>query len=100
MDFNYSAEDEAFRKDLRGWLEKNRDSVPPAREILSEDDDTWKTAVAWHKKLNEGKWMAINWPKAYGGRGASLLQSVIYHEEFERAGTSVPFYGIVGHFQI
>ncbi len=94
MDFNYSAEDEAFRKELRGWLEKNRDSVPPAREILSEDENTWKTAVAWHKKLNEGKWMAVNWPAAYGGRGASVLQNIIYHEEFERAGTSVPFTGM------
>ena len=37
--------------------------------------------------------MAITWPKEYGGRGAGLLQNIIYHEELERAGTCVPFTG-------
>ena len=45
MDFNYSSEDEAFRKELRGWLEANRASVPPSRELLAEEGDTWNEAV-------------------------------------------------------
>src|ERR1019366_3438637 len=95
MDFNYSPEDEAFRQQFRGWLAANIKSVPPSRELLAEEgDDTWHEAVGWHKKLNEGKWIGISWPKDYGGRGASVLQNIIYHEELERAGTGVPFTGM------
>ena len=46
--------------------------------------------------FNEGGWMAITWPREYGGRGAGLLQNIIYHEELARAGTSVPFAGGFG----
>src|SRR5271154_3101034 len=94
MDFNYSPEDEAFRHEFRGWLQANLKSIPPARELLSEEGDSWSEAVGWHQKLNEGKWIGISWPKEYGGRGAGVLQNIIYHEELERAGTSVPFTGM------
>ena len=94
MDFNYSPQDEAFRKELREWLAANKASIMPTRELLSEEGDSWNEAVGWHKKLNEGKWIGISWPKEFGGRGAGLLQNVIYHEELERAGTSVPFTGM------
>src|ERR1700683_4644903 len=94
MDFNYSSQDEAFRTELRGWLTANRDSLAPTRELLAEEGDDWKQAVAWHKKLNEGKWIGISWPKEYGGRGAGVLQNIIYHEELGRAGTGVPFTGM------
>ena len=62
--------------------------------LAEEGDDAWNEAVAWHQKLNEGKWIGISWPKEYGGRGAGILQNIIYHEELERAGTSVPFTGM------
>ena len=95
MDFNYSPEDEAFRKEFRGWLQANtREHAAHARAARRRRRRTWKEAVAWHQKLNEGKWIGISWPKEYGGRGAGLLQNIIYHEELERAGTSVPFTGM------
>ena len=95
MDFNYSPADEAFRKEFRSWLDKNIKHAPPARDVLSEEGaGAWEGSVAWHKKLNEGKWIGISWPKEYGGRGASLLQNIIYHEEMQRAGTGVPLTGM------
>ena len=95
MDFNYSAEDESFRKELRSWLEKNIKDAPPARDVLSEEGDgAWEASVKWHQKLNEGKWIGISWPKEYGGRGAGILQNIIYSEELARAGTGVPFTGM------
>jgi alkylation response protein AidB-like acyl-CoA dehydrogenase len=94
MDFNYSPEDEAFRAEFRAWLEKNREYAAPAREPLAdESDDGWEARLRWHRKLNEGGWIGLSWPKEYGGRGASLLQSIIYEQELERAGTAIPSIG-------
>jgi alkylation response protein AidB-like acyl-CoA dehydrogenase len=94
MDFNYSAEDEAFRAEFRAWLEQNRDQAIPIRgPLAAESDDDWAARVRWHRKLNDGRWMAVSWPKEYGGRGAGILQNIIYHEELDRAGTTVPNVG-------
>jgi alkylation response protein AidB-like acyl-CoA dehydrogenase len=94
MDFNYSPENEAFRAELRAWLAKNIQHATPAREPLADESESdWDARVHWHRKLNEGGWIGISWPREYGGRGASLLESIIYEQELERAGTSVPFTG-------
>jgi alkylation response protein AidB-like acyl-CoA dehydrogenase len=94
MDFNYTAEDEAFRAGLRAWLQQNRQyALPRSEPLADEGDGDWEARVQWHRKLNEGGWMAINWPREYGGRGASILQNIVYHEELERAGTAAPFTG-------
>jgi len=94
MDFNYSPEDEAFRAEFRAWLEKNRQYAIPLREALADEaDGDWDARLRWHRKLNEGGWTGLNWPKEYGGRGASLMQNLIYEQELERADTIVPFVG-------
>ena len=79
MDFNYSPEDEAFRSEFRAWLENNRQYATPAREPLADESDgEWDARIRWHRKLNEGGWIGLSWPREYGGRGATLLQSIIY----------------------
>jgi alkylation response protein AidB-like acyl-CoA dehydrogenase len=95
MDFNYSPEDEAFRNELRTWLEANKKSAPAPRNMMAEEsDDDWKDRVRWHKKLNEGGWVAVNWPKEYGGRGATVMQRLIYREELQRLNLNEPFIGM------
>ncbi|MGH7880340.1 MAG: acyl-CoA dehydrogenase family protein, partial [Candidatus Binataceae bacterium] len=94
MDFNYSPEDEAFRAEFRGWLETNREYATPAREPLADEiEGDWDARVRWHRRLHQGGWMGIHWPREYGGRGATLLQNVIYQQELERAGAALPFTG-------
>jgi len=92
MDFKYSDEAEAFRREFRTWLEAN---IPPRRnsgdnseignEFARGDDDDWNYALRWHRKMNAGGWVGVSWPKAYGGRGATLEQMVVYNEEMVRA---------------
>ncbi|HYB90301.1 MAG TPA: acyl-CoA dehydrogenase family protein [Candidatus Binataceae bacterium] len=95
MDFNYSAEDEAFRKEFRTWLEANREFAPRPRDVLMEEGTTgFEEQVRWAKKLSEGKWLAPHWPKEYGGRGAGVLQTIIYGEELSRLGLSAPNVGM------
>jgi alkylation response protein AidB-like acyl-CoA dehydrogenase len=95
MDFNYSPEDEAFRNELRTWLEANKRHAPAPRNMMaSESDEDWNDRVRWHKKLHEGGWVAVNWPKEYGGRGATVMQRLIYREELQRLNLSEPFVGM------
>ena len=95
MDFNYTPEDEAFRKELRTWLEANKQHAPGSVNMMAEEsDDGWQERVRWHKKLNEGGWVAVNWPKEYGGRGATVMQRLIFREEMNRLGLAEPFIGM------
>ena len=95
MDFNYSAEDEAFRQELRQWLEANRQYAPTSfSNLASEGDDHWSARVRWHQKLNEGGWVAVHWPKEYGGRGATVMQRLIFREELARLNLSEPSIGM------
>ena len=96
MDFNFTPEDEAFRKEFRAWLDKNapKDGKLAEADTFAEDDDSdWGRRVAWCKRLNEGGWLGIDWPKEYGGRGASILQSIVYHQELGRARAPLPYIG-------
>jgi alkylation response protein AidB-like acyl-CoA dehydrogenase len=95
MDFNFSPEDEAFRTEVRTWLEANKKFAPPSSNIMAEENEgDWEARVRWHKKLNEGGWVAVNWPKEYGGRGATVMQRLIFREELNRLGLSEPFIGM------
>src|SRR5258706_7603041 len=77
MDLNLTAEEKQFRDELRSWLEPN---VPKDwnewREKPIEESFTY--LKAWQRKLYEGGWAAVSWPKEYGGRGASLMQQSIF----------------------
>ncbi|HLW72064.1 MAG TPA: acyl-CoA dehydrogenase family protein [Candidatus Binataceae bacterium] len=88
MDFNFSEEAEAFRREFRAWLEVNRPEPRPdddqIAEFLEAGSAGYKTRLAWHKKLHAGGWVGITWPKAYGGRGATLEQSIVFGEELGR----------------
>jgi len=95
MDFTYSPEDEAFRVEVRSWLEANKKFAPPPTNIMADEGEgDWEARVRWHQKLNEGGWVAVNWPKEYGGRGATVMQRMIYREELQRLGLAEPFIGM------
>jgi alkylation response protein AidB-like acyl-CoA dehydrogenase len=86
MDFNFSEEDEAFRKEFGKWLKENlpkthRKSDFTIEFMSGEEGDEWERRLEWHKKMYAGGWVAPHWPKEYGGRGASLTHQLIYTEE-------------------
>ena len=89
MDFTYSDEAEAFRREFRAWLQANLPPRPEHREEGSEfgagNDESWGYHLAWHKKMHAGGWVGVSWPREYGGRGATLEQQVVYGEETARA---------------
>ncbi len=87
MDFKYSEEDEAFRSEFRTWLETNvpRDWRDDGELADPDTKSEFERRRAWHRKLYHAGWMCIHWPKEFGGRGASLMQQFIYHQELDRA---------------
>ena len=88
MDLSYSPEDEAFRAEVRAWLEEAlsgefaelRGLGGPGREHEAHDE-----RLAWDRHLAQHGWTCIGWPTEYGGRGLPLFQQVIFHEEYARA---------------
>ena len=86
MDFNLSPQEEAFRDELRAWLKKH---VPKGWESKSgatrTDAQYIRFLKDWAKKMHEGGWAGISWPSEYGGRGATLMEQVIFNEEMARA---------------
>lgn len=86
MDFAYTAEDEAFRAELRSWLTDNLAGFDGEAEMTDQGwSKQYARRQAWQKRLAAGGWAAINWPKAWGGREASIMQNVIYSEELAKA---------------
>ncbi|HVB94497.1 MAG TPA: acyl-CoA dehydrogenase family protein [Acidimicrobiales bacterium] len=84
MDFALAPEDEAFRDELRAWLDEY---LPPflASEELADDsslsgEKSQHRRAAWQRLLNGGRWAAVNWPVEYGGRAATAMQRIIYSE--------------------
>ncbi len=89
MDFSYSPAEEQFRREVRSWLEANApDDIRAGRDEDLPPPERWERQKAWHKKLYAGGWIGLWWPKEYGGRGASLIEQVIFNEELARL--SVP----------
>ena len=90
VDFAYTDEDEAFRAELRAWLDANLGDFLQAGEIEDRQANISRTMArrnAWQRRLNEGRWAAINWPMEWGGREATIMQNVIYSEEMAKAKT-------------
>ncbi|MGQ0434868.1 MAG: acyl-CoA dehydrogenase family protein [Microthrixaceae bacterium] len=89
MDFAYEPEDEAFRAELREWLDANLGDFIDQGEIGDDHVDSFTRTMArrqaWQRRLNEGRWAAINWPIEWGGREATTMQNVIYSEVMAQA---------------
>ncbi|HEY7711077.1 MAG TPA: acyl-CoA dehydrogenase [Candidatus Entotheonella sp.] len=90
MDLKFSAEDEAYRLKLRSWLEDNMPSEPPPHG----QDAAFAYRRDWQRKLYDGGWVGIQWPKEYGGQGATLIQQAIYAQETARARAPQPANGL------
>ncbi|HYF71286.1 MAG TPA: acyl-CoA dehydrogenase family protein [Nocardioides sp.] len=88
MDLTYSEEDQAFRAQVRGWLEEHLTGEWAALKGLGgagRDHEAHEERVAWNRLLAQHGWTCLGWPTEHGGRGLSLAQQVIFHEEYARA---------------
>ena len=72
MDFHFTPEEEAFRAEVRAFIDEHLPaSDPPTEEELR----------AWNHALGEKGWLGFNWPKEYGGYDGTLIEQFILKEE-------------------
>ncbi|MBC7404756.1 MAG: acyl-CoA dehydrogenase family protein [Cytophaga sp.] len=86
MDLNYSADDLAFRDEVRAYLDANL-PADLQHKVLSHKRMSKDDFVRWHKILAKKGWVATGWPEQYGGTGWTATQRHIFEEECARAGT-------------
>lgn len=84
MDLVYDADAEAFRDEIRGWLEHNLPQGWGDADFEMAPDDRKTFNEGWPKTLFEGGWICATWPKEYGGKGLTTMQGVVLSEEFAR----------------
>ncbi len=80
MDLSLSADDKAFRAEVRAFLDENlpaelADKVRRSQSLSKQEHDFW------HTKLNDRGWLAPNWPKKFGGAEWDAVQRNIFEDE-------------------
>lgn len=92
MELSYTPEEQAFREDVRGFIQQNlptdiRDKVLNAKHMVKDD------FLRWHRLLHKRGWVAPSWPVEHGGTGWSAVQKHIFEEEIAEAGAPpvIPF---------
>ncbi len=86
MRYTYEPEVEAFRQEVKQFI---KDSLPPEEERLQRgyeggfktNQEEYDYTMGFQKKLSEKGWLAMAWPKEYGGGGASHMRQLVYNEE-------------------
>jgi alkylation response protein AidB-like acyl-CoA dehydrogenase len=89
VDLRFTAAQEAFRADARVWLEErldNRFAKVRGRGGPGDEHELFDERWEWEQELGRHHWIGLGWPAEYGGRGASLVEQVIFYEEYARAG--------------
>src|SRR5207237_1091139 len=87
MDLSFTPEEEAFRDEVRTWLDANLPAEWRHRGsggYREEEDEGIQRE--WQRRLYEGGWLTLAWPRERGGRGATPVLQSIYAEEMARAG--------------
>lgn len=97
MDFKDSAHEAQFRNELRGWLSENLPEgwLEGKADYPAHREERYDFMRAWQRKLFEGGWIGMSWPKEYGGREATPFEQVIYMEEMARVKAPEPI-GVIG----
>jgi len=85
MDLTLTPDEEAFRDEVRAWLQENDPGPEPDGE-----EPKFLFRRDWQRKMHDAGWAGISWPKEYGGRGASLIEQAIFSEEMARAKAPSP----------
>jgi len=86
VDLTLTSDEQAFRDEVRTWLEGNH----PGPEPDGDDAAKFQFQRDWQLRMHEDGWAGISWPKEYGGRGASLLEQTIFYSEMARANVPRP----------
>ena len=80
MDYRDSADEAAFRENLKNWLSER------AGDFAASGDEYWARQADWHRALYAAGFFGLSWPRVYGGRGRPPVYDGLLDEELARAG--------------
>ncbi|WP_327299267.1 MULTISPECIES: acyl-CoA dehydrogenase family protein [unclassified Streptomyces] len=83
MDLDFTAAEDAFRAEARDWLAAH---IPASPLPSLETAEGFAAHRAWERTLSADRWSVVSWPARHGGRDASILQWLIFEEEYFAAG--------------
>jgi alkylation response protein AidB-like acyl-CoA dehydrogenase len=83
VDLTFTDEEAAFRAEARAWLEAN---VPRPALPSGDTREGFALHKEWERALFDARWAVVSWPREYGGRDATLMEWLIFEEEYYRAG--------------
>ncbi|MGV1682297.1 acyl-CoA dehydrogenase family protein [Sphingopyxis sp. NJF-3] len=86
MKLGFSPDEEAFRTEAAAWLTAELGGPFADVRGLTSLTEMPERRRDWERRLGEAGWSCVGWPKAYGGRDATLAEQVIFAEEYARAG--------------
>jgi alkylation response protein AidB-like acyl-CoA dehydrogenase len=88
VDLNDTPEQAEYRAKVRAWLEEHASEAPVLRGegAIEDEDEAIAAHRAWQRKLAEGGFVGVTWPKEYGGHSLGPLEQVIVNQEINRAG--------------
>lgn len=80
--FTYPSETQQFRKELRTWLADHlTEEIRSAAQRYGRTEDAFETMRRWNAQMADARWAAVSWPTEYGGRGAGIVEQLVYAEE-------------------
>ncbi|HJM96577.1 MAG TPA: acyl-CoA dehydrogenase family protein, partial [Acidimicrobiales bacterium] len=83
MDLSFTDEEKSFRDEIRTWLEENK---PKEKWLPMDTEIGFEQHRNWERLLFEAKWSVPNWPSKYGGRQCSLIEWLLFEEEYYLSG--------------
>ncbi|HXH09703.1 MAG TPA: acyl-CoA dehydrogenase [Alphaproteobacteria bacterium] len=95
MDFHLTPEEEVFRDEVRSWLQRHLPKGWPDHPPYRTERERTEFLKNWQRQLGAAKLAGIAWPREYGGRGATLMEQVIFNEEMAKA-KAPPMINIIG----
>jgi alkylation response protein AidB-like acyl-CoA dehydrogenase len=86
VDLNHTPQEQRFRDEVRTWFAEN---VPKDWVKRRDEEESmlgrFEYLRGWQRRLYDAGWAGISWPKDFGGRGAPVMEQVIFIEEMARA---------------
>jgi len=83
MDLNFTVAEKSFRDEIRTWLEENK---PKDKWLPMDTEIGFEQHRSWERQLFDSKWSVPNWPNEYGGRECSLIEWLLFEEEYYLSG--------------
>jgi alkylation response protein AidB-like acyl-CoA dehydrogenase len=94
VDFNFTADENAFRKEVQDFLDAELPSDKAFNHEFNEDADLWAFAFEFTKKVGAKGWIGLTWPVEYGGLGRTQTERLILAEEF--TARDAPLVNLIG----